>query len=144
MKKYVLYGFLAAFVVCLFAVIVLLSKPSTPTIESDVFYIRDWNNPEYIENWTQTIQGTVVKEMPAKVENEFNCIIEVQSSSNDGTYLVYYVDTLQHPVGEVTDELKGVNIGSYNYEESIDMVRKLAVFLSMPIVEQYQKKQTQE
>ena len=133
MKKNVFLALCFVVVIAFFIAVAMVVNPSTPTIKGDVFDVRDWNHPEYVEKWTQTVQGTVIKEMTPKVKNQFDCIIEVKDDSTS-SYLLYFVDTVRHPVGEVTKELVGVNIGSYNYEESPDMVRQLAVVLSMNIV----------
>lgn len=137
MKKYLLYGLGVIAVVFIFAVIVLLSKPSTPTIKSDIFSLNDWNHPEYIELNTENIQGTVIKEMKSESENMFDCIIERLNSYTGNTFLIYYVDTIQHPVGEVTDTIPGVKIGTYLYEESVDVVRTLPVYMSIGATKLY-------
>jgi hypothetical protein len=139
MNKKVFYGILIAAAVILFVWIAFAVQPSN-SIESDVFFIRDWNHKEYVENWKQTIQGTVIKQMPAKEKGQYNCIIEVRKDSANIHYLCYFVDKVEHPVGEVTGELVGVNVGSYNYEETVDYVRQLPVFLSMDVVNGYKLK----
>ena len=138
MKKSILIGFAVVAVIAI--VVAIFVNHSSPGIQSDVFYIRDWNHTEYIENWTQGIQGTVIKEMPAKEKDQYSCIIEVNKDSVDIHYICYFIDKVKHPVGEVTGELKGVNIGSYNYEENIDYVRQIPVFMSIDVVEGYQHK----
>lgn len=137
MKKYLLYGMGVVAVVFIFAVVVLLSKPSTPIIKGNTFNINDWNHPEYIELNTEDIQGTVIKEMESESENMFDCIIERLNSYTGDTFLVYYVDTIKHPVGEVTDTIPGIKIGTYLYEESVDVVRTLPVYLSKGAAELY-------
>ena len=137
MKKYLLYGLGVVAVVIIFAVVVLLANPSVPTIKGDIFSINDWNHPEYIEMNTEGIQGTVVKEMKSESKNMFDCIIERLNSYTGDTFLVYYVDTIKHPVGEVTDTIPGIKIGTYLYEESVDVVRTLPVYLSKGAAELY-------
>lgn len=137
MKKYLLYGISIISVIIIFAVIMMLANPSTPTIKSDIFSINDWNHPEYIELNTENIQGTVIKEMKSESENMFDCIIERLNSYTGNTFLIYYVDTIQHPVGEVTDTIPGVKIGTYLYEESVDVVRTLPVYMSIGATKLY-------
>ena len=134
MKKPVLYAMAIAAVLIVIAAIIYFANPTTPSIQSDVFYINKWNNTEYVEKWTQDIQGTVIKAMPAKEKNQFSCIIEVKKEAEGINYICYFVDKVEHPVGEVTDTLTCVNIGSYNYEENIVNVRQIPVFLSMDVV----------
>ena len=141
MKKYLKYGFIVAFVVVAIAAIWYIVNPSTPTIKSDVFTVEEWNTPEYIASNTHTIHdGTVVKEMKSDDPNLYDCIIECKSNTGNGTYLIYYVDTVKHSVGENMPEFTGVWIAHYNYEESIDMVRKLPVYISMSGIEYLQNK----
>lgn len=136
MKKVVVYGIVVALVVCLIAAIFMLVNPSTPTIKSNVFDVEEWNTPEYIESHMFSIhQGVVLKKMESDNENLFDCLIEVKSNTTDNTYLVYYVDKVEHPVGEEVSELSGVWIAHYNYEESIDVVRRLPVYASMEAIE---------
>ena len=137
MKKYLLYGISIISIIIIFAVIMMLTNPSTPTIKSDIFSINDWNHPEYIELNTENIQGTVIKEMKSESENMFDCIIERLNSYTGNTFLIYYVDTIQHPVGEVTDTIPGVKIGTYLYEESVDVVRTLPVYMSIGATKLY-------
>ena len=131
MRKYVFYGILLVAVVFIFAVITLLVNPSVPTIKGDIFDIKDWNHPEYIQLNTVEIQGTVIKEMKSDSDNMFDCIIETYNPYTGHNFLVYYVDTVKHPVGEVTGPLSGIDIGTYRYEESVDVVRTLPVYLSI-------------
>ena len=137
MKKYLLYGISIISIIIIFAVIMMLANPATPTIKSDIFSINDWNHPEYIELNTENIQGTVIKEMKSESENMFDCIIERLNSYTGNTFLIYYVDTIQHPVGEVTDTIPGVKIGTYLYEESVDVVRTLPVYMSIGATKLY-------
>ena len=137
MKKYLVYGISIISIIIIFAVIMMLTNPSTPTIKSDIFSINDWNHPEYIELNTENIQGTVIKEMKSESENMFDCIIERLNSYTGNTFLIYYVDTIQHPVGEVTDTIPGVKIGTYLYEESVDVVRTLPVYMSIGATKLY-------
>lgn len=137
MKKYLLYGLGVVAVVVIFAVVALLVNPSIPTIKGDTFRINDWNHPEYIELNTENIQGTVIKEMKSDVETMFDCIIERYNPYIGRNFLVYYVDTIKHPVGEVTDTIPGIKIGTYLYEESVDVVRTLPVYLSKGAAELY-------
>ena len=138
MKKNIFWGLVIAAAVAI--VVAIFVNHSSPGIKNDVFYIRDWNHTEYIDSWKQTVQGTVIKEMPAKEAGQYNCIIEVSKDSVDIHYICYFVDTVEHPVGEVTEELEAINIGSYNYEETVDYTRQIPVFLGMNVVRKYEPK----
>lgn len=139
MKKYLKIGLGCVVGVCFIALLYLLFvTPSVPTIQSGTFEVKEWNSPEFIEANTFAIhEGVVLKEMESDVADLYDCIVEVQDGNK---YLVYYVDTTKHEVGEKLEEVQAVWIASYNYEESLDMVRRIPVYLSFPGVELLQGK----
>lgn len=136
MRNYLKYGLLVFVVIFIVAGIFYLATPKMPTIKSDVFSIEDWNHPEYIENNVFSVNdGVVIKEMPSESENLYDCIIEVPGSR--GPALVYYVDTIHRAIGDSVNNVEGIKIGTYNYEESVDMVRRVPVYLSKEAIKLY-------
>lgn len=122
------------------------SGTHTPTIESDVFQIEKWNDAEYIENNVFSIKdGVVIKKMVSDNPMLFDVIVEMEGSTlnADGTprtYLVYFVDTLERGVGDEIAYEKVIKVGRYLYEESIDVVRTLPVYLSNSAIEYLQNR----
>lgn len=125
----------------------LFFNVNTPeTIKSDVFNIEEWNDSEYIENNVFSIKdGVVLKKMVSDNPMLFDVIVEIPSNTvnTDGstrTYLVYFVDTLEREPGDEIAYEQVVKVGRYLYEESIDMVRTLPVYLSNSAIEYLQNR----
>ena len=125
----------------------LVFNVNTPeTIKSDVFEIEKWNDAEYIENNVFSIKdGVVLKKMVSDNPMLFDVIVEMPSTSlnSDGTartYLVYFVDTLEREPGDEITYERVIKVGRYLYEESVDMVRTLPVYLSNSAIEYLQNR----
>lgn len=116
------------------------------TIKSDVFEIEKWNDTEYIENNVFSIKdGVVLKKMVSDNPMLFDVIVEMPSAdlNDDGTartYLVYFVDTLEREPGDEIAYERVIKVGRYLYEESMDMVRTLPVYLSNSAIEYLQNR----
>lgn len=149
MRKVVKYVMIVAVAIFAFAGIYYLFTNDDiqgNSIESDVFFINEWNTPGYIADNEFTIsKGEVVKNMPSDSPRLFDAIVDVESSvvNEDGThphYLVYFVDTLEREVGDSILNETAIMVGSYHYDYSVDEVKRILVYVSKSGIEFLQEK----